>query len=55
MCLVHRLQGTTNTQDGLFRARQEVFSRTGDRRGVDDVMIVVTDGQSNVRAGQPFK
>ena len=51
MVTVHRLRGTTNTQEGINRARYDGFGR-GNRGGIDDVMVVVTDGQSNVNAGQ---
>lgn len=39
--------GTTNTQEAIRRAYNEVFTTSrGDRPGVKNVMIVVTDGQS---------
>jgi len=42
--------GTTNTADGINMARTQVFP-TG-RNGATRVMIVVTDGASNVNQGQ---
>jgi len=41
--------GTTNTQDALRLTYRSVFrSRRGDRPGVPNVAIVVSDGNSNV-------
>jgi collagen type VI alpha len=42
--------GTTNTQEAIKLATQSVFTAArGDRAGVKNVMVVVTDGQSNVQ------
>ena len=44
-------RGKTNTQDALRMARTEIFtSANGDRSGVPNKLIVVTDGNSNVNA-----
>ena len=40
--------GTTNTQDGLNYARTQIFVPSGDRPGVTNLAIVITDGVSNV-------
>ena len=45
--------GTTNTADGIQLANEMLFSGTGgDRPDVDNVMVVVTDGYANERAGE---
>lgn len=42
--------GRTNTQEAIRRAYSEVFTASnGDRNGVDNIMIVVTDGGSNIQ------
>jgi collagen type VI alpha len=42
--------GTTNTQEAIRLAYQTAFTTTrGDRSGVKNVMVVVSDGQSNVQ------
>jgi collagen type VI alpha len=42
--------GTTNTQEALRRAHSEVFTANrGDRAGVKNVIVVVTDGQATVQ------
>ena len=44
--------GKTNTQQAINRAYNDVFtSGRGDRSGVDNIAIVVTDGRSNVNQG----
>ena len=44
-------EGTTNTQDALRLTYQSVFVPSrGDRSGVRNVAIVVSDGNSNVEA-----
>ena len=44
-----KVGGRTNTQDALRMARDEVFrSDKGDRSGVTNVVILLTDGGSNV-------
>lgn len=41
--------GRTNTQEAIGKAYNEIFSSAnGDRNGVENVMIVVTDGGSNI-------
>jgi len=41
--------GRTNTQEAIRTCNNEVFSSSnGDRNGVDNIMIVVTDGGSNI-------
>ena len=43
--------GSTNTADALKTMREEVFTRrNGDRPGVENICIVVTDGVSNINA-----
>ncbi|CAG5124866.1 unnamed protein product, partial [Candidula unifasciata] len=43
--------GSTNTADGLKVMRTEMFtSENGDRRDVDNIAIVITDGISNINA-----
>jgi collagen type VI alpha len=45
-----RAEGTTNTQSAIQVAAQQIFTPAGGARsGVKDVMIVVTDGLSNVQ------
>ena len=45
------VRGSTNTGAGLETMRREVFDSTrGDRRNVDNVCIVITDGDSDDRA-----
>ena len=45
----YRNRGETNTQEALKFVRQRVFSsENGDRSGVRDVAIVVSDGDSNI-------
>ena len=45
------VEGTTNTQDALRLTYQSVFtSNRGDRSGVRNVAVVVSDGNSNVAA-----
>jgi len=42
--------GATNTQDAIRLATQDVFtSARGDRAGVKNVMVIVTDGKSTVQ------
>jgi collagen type VI alpha len=44
-----RTGGRTNTQDALRLTRDEVFqSFAGDRNGIDNVVVLLTDGGSNV-------
>ena len=44
--------GRTNTVAGLQAAQTRLFNSTrGDRPGIDDVIILVTDGYSNVDRG----
>jgi len=38
------LDGATNTPDGLKLVREQIFNSPGDRPGVQNVVIVVTDG-----------
>ena len=41
--------GTTNTADGLKEVRTKVFTaKNGDRKGVPNILMLITDGQSNV-------
>ena len=41
--------GRTNTQEALRRAANDQFSSNrGDRNGIDNIAIVVTDGGSNI-------
>ena len=41
--------GTTNTADGLLYAYQQQFtSNNGDRQNVQNIIIIITDGRSNV-------
>ena len=41
--------GRTNTQAGIRTMRSDVFTRTrGDRSGVPNVAVLVTDGNSNI-------
>ena len=43
----------TNTASALGAMRREMFSSSqGDRRGVDNIAIVMTDGQSNINRRQ---
>ena len=42
--------GSTNTADGLKAMRSMFAPRFGDRRGVKNVAIVITDGVSNINA-----
>ena len=43
--------GRTNTQDALRLVREQIFvERNGDRNGVPNKLVVVTDGGSNVRS-----
>ena len=46
------IQGTTNTQDGLFVAASQIFQPPGDRPGVTNLAIVITDGASNEGVAQ---
>jgi len=49
-------KGRTNTAGGIEKAVTEVYTaRDGDRAGDEDVMIVVTDGQSNVNEDDTVK
>lgn len=42
--------GKTNTQDALNTMRRDVFtSRQGDRPGVDNRAVIITDGHSNIQ------
>ena len=46
------LDQRTNTADGIQILHEQVFQfNNGDRNGVDNVGIIITDGESNVRAG----
>jgi len=50
MCVM-LIEGKTNTQDGLRLTYQSAFTAgRGDRSGVRNVAIVVSDGNSNVAA-----
>ena len=43
--------GSTNTADALKTMRTEMFTRgNGDREGVDNIAIVLTDGVSNINS-----
>jgi Mg-chelatase subunit ChlD len=43
--------GSTNTADSLKSMREEMFStRNGDRDGVPDICIILTDGVSNINS-----
>ncbi|KAK3083543.1 hypothetical protein FSP39_025167 [Pinctada imbricata] len=43
--------GSTNTADGLQRMHEQMFTvANGDRSGVDDIAIIVTDGVSNINS-----
>ena len=43
--------GSTNTADALHRVRTQMFrSENGNREGVPDIAILLTDGVSNVNA-----
>lgn len=45
------MYGSTNTADGLETMTNKMFtSANGDRSGVDDVAIVITDGISNINS-----
>lgn len=42
--------GATNTQDAIRMMYEEVFvNNRGDRNGVDNICIIVTDGKSNIQ------
>ena len=42
--------GSTNTQDALRLVRDQIFvERNGDRDGVPNKLVIVTDGGGNVR------
>jgi len=42
--------GATNTQDAIRLTTQEVFTQArGDRSGVKNIMVIVTDGKSTVK------
>lgn len=48
--------GTTNTADGLELARTLVFQeKRGDRVGVANVAVLVTDGQANERENDTLR
>ena len=50
---IHYTTGSTNTADGLRVMRTEMFTRQhGDRPGVQNMAIVVTDGVSNINSRQ---
>lgn len=43
--------GSTNTADGLRAMREEIFSEdNGDRHGVPNICILITDGVSNINS-----
>lgn len=43
-------RGRTNTQDAIRMTRSDVFTQSrGDRRGVPNIAVLVTDGYSNVQ------
>ena len=43
------LSGQTNTAAGLREARDSVFANTAtNRAGVDDVILLITDGNANI-------
>lgn len=44
-----QVSGFTNTQDALRVLRTQMFNSAGDRPGVQNVAIVMTDGLSNVQ------
>ncbi len=44
------LPGWTNTASGLSGARKDVFNQPGDRSGVVNVALIISDGISNVRS-----
>ncbi len=49
--IVHIL-GNTNTADGLETMHDDVFrTDRGDRSGVPNVAVLLTDGQANIRSG----
>ena len=43
--------GKTNTAAALRMARTKIFGQTGDRNGVPNVEVILTDGQDNVEVG----
>lgn len=48
--------GRTNTQDAIKKTYQDVFSSSrGDRGGVPNVMVVVTDGGSNIQQSNTIR
>ena len=48
--IIHPAEEGTNTQDALFRMQADVFNPTaGDRSGVPNVAVIVTDGRSNIQ------
>ena len=49
-------RGRTNTQEALRIARDDMFSsRNGDRSGVANKLIILTDGGSNMRSDQTLQ
>ena len=49
-------RGRTNTQEALRIARDDMFSsRNGDRSGVENKLVILTDGGSNMRSDQTVR
>ena len=40
--------GRTHTADGIYKMRRDVFTQGGDRNGIQNVCLVITDGHSNI-------
>ena len=51
IAFVQKSGGKTNTADGIYQARTNVLTRPGDRQGVDNKVVIVTDGRSNLNKG----
>ena len=49
-------RGRTNTQEALQLVLSRVFTQTGgDRPGIPNIVILVTDGNSNINPGERIK
>ncbi|CAH1790069.1 unnamed protein product [Owenia fusiformis] len=50
--LIGFVNGATNTAGGIRRMREQVFNgQNGDRQGVQDIGVLITDGRSTVNTG----